>query len=53
MTPQPQATPPNKHGGLYLRALAFGIDNVLDAYRQCLVDIEKQVHSRYHMYKQL
>lgn len=30
-------------GGLYLRALSFGIDSALDAYRERLVDIEDQV----------
>ncbi len=39
-------TPPGGRGtnqGLYLRAVAFGIDDVLDGYRQRLVDVEKQV----------
>ena len=29
--------------GLYLRAMAHGIDLVLDAYRKLLVIVEKQV----------
>ena len=39
-------TPPGGRGtsqGLYLRAMAFGVDDVLDGYRQRLVDVEKQV----------
>ena len=30
--------------GLYIRALAIGLNQVLDPYRQRLVDVEKEVH---------
>ena len=30
-------------GGLYLKALAFGIDTVLNDYRQSLVKLEQKV----------
>lgn len=32
-----------KNGGLYLKALAHGIDGVLESYRQQLVKVEKKV----------
>lgn len=43
-TTSTQATPPQavQSSGIYLRALAFGIDKVLDSYRHKLVEVEKQ-----------
>ena len=36
--------------GLYISALAHGIDGVLEPYRQALVTIEEQVHIHTHMW---
>ena len=29
--------------GLYIQAFCIGLDQVLDSYRKCLIDLEKQV----------
>lgn len=37
-----------KLSGLYLKALAHGIDQVLEGYRQQLVRVEKKVKCKYY-----
>ena len=37
-----------ENGGLYLKALAHGIDQVLESYRQQLVRVEKKVRTASH-----
>ena len=37
-------------GSLYLKAMAYGIDKVLDVYRQKLVIVERKVRTIYYVY---
>ena len=45
LSPQTTDGGRGRGGGLYLKALALGIDNVLNDYRQSLVKLEQKVTS--------
>ena len=39
-------------GNLYHKAMAYGVDKVLDSYRKKLVDVEQKVQDRFNTYFQ-